>query len=62
MADQSSAPTKSGKAVRDFRDAETGAWFEEGKNYDFEAGAHANYLHAGLIADPAPATPAKPAA
>lgn len=60
MADQ--PKTKKGVPTRNFNDAGTGESFTEGKVHEFEVGAHANYLAAGLIADPTPAAPAKPAA
>lgn len=44
--------TKAGIPTKDFSDAGTGEHFTAGKSHDFEAGAHANYLHAGLIAEP----------
>lgn len=41
-----------------FNDAGTGETFEGGKEHPFEAGAHGNYLAAGLIA----VEPVKPVA
>jgi len=59
----STAPKiKAGVPVRDFSDAGTGKSFSAGKSHDFELGEHANYLAAGLIADPDAKAPAKPAA
>lgn len=54
--------TKTGVATRDFDDAGTGQHFTKGKSYELEAGAHANYEHAGLIGDPAADAPAPAAA
>lgn len=51
--------TKTGVPVRDFNDAGSGETFEKGKSYDFSAGAHANYLVAGLIEAPETRAPAK---
>lgn len=54
--------TKKGIPTRDFTDAGTEEAFFEGKEHDFEVGAHANYLAAGLIAEPETKAPAKTAA
>lgn len=48
---------KKGYALRTFSDAGTGETFEGGKEHLFDAGAHANYLAAGLIGEP-PVEPA----
>ena len=46
------AAKKTAKAVRTFNDAGTGETFEGGKSHEFEAGALANYVAAGLVEDP----------
>jgi hypothetical protein len=51
---------KSGHVPATFNDIGTGETFEGGKEHSFEAGAHANYLAAGLIE--VPAAKPKPAA
>jgi hypothetical protein len=45
-----------GFVPKTFNDAGTGQTFEGGKEHEFEAGVHANYLAAGLIGE-APAQP-----
>lgn len=40
---------KTGIAQRAFNDAGTGANYDAGQSYEFDAGTFANYLAAGLI-------------
>lgn len=54
--------TKAGVPTRDFNDAGTGESFVAGKSHEFEVGAHANYLAAGLIEEPETKATAKSAA
>ena len=53
--------TKKGVPTRDFTDAGTGASFAKGDEQSFDLGTHANYLAAGLIAEPETKAPAKAA-
>ena len=54
-----SSTKKTGYVPTTFKDAGTGEEFQGGKEHDFEAGAYANYKHAGLIGEK-PGTKAAP--